>query len=693
MIKNVDFQSTMEDAFLKYAASVAQERAIPDVRDCLKIGLRQGLYAQFTNKLTYHDKLQKAQKSVAAAMAQSYVHGDAAMYDTFIRAARPWSYRYPLEDVQGNYGNPTAPDNQAAARYVEMRAGEITDVLFAGLKKNAVDEWYDNYDSTELIPSVFPSIGYWNIVNGCSGIAVAMATSVPQFNLTEVNNALIKLIKNPDCSFDEIYCAPDFATGSTIVNADAVKQSLAVGEGESIRIRAKLEYLPKEHAIRATQLPYGVFTDTIIENQLKPIVENDPDYGIVKVMDHTKKEADIYIYLAKEMTPQQMIEKLYKDTSLENYFSINMIMLDTGRFPKVFGWKEACQAYIDHIRACKRREIQFELNKALARLNVVEGLIIAAASIDEVIKIIRGSNDPKEAAAKLIARFKFNDEQVAAILAMKLSSLTKIDGIKLNDEREKIKSAIDNYRYILNENTALDQLLIDALNEVSNKFGDSRRTKLENLIEKTPELEEKNVIVQINGNSIRVIDTQTKTRKKTDVIYTTNFDSLMLVTDKGLTYAINLSSLELNREYKISSLCNISDDETILLLINSTAFYAYDSLLTISKNGFIKRSKTNEYGGRLKKGVVAAKLEDNDTLVGAYLVSKDDNYVLIVSNNNYYNYYPVSSVSITGRATKGVKAIKLNEDEYIAKTNLEDKNDNLTTTNRGVKGVKYGQDI
>lgn len=171
MIYEADFQKSIEDAFLAYGASVAQERAIPDVRDMLKIGLRQGLYAQYTNKLTYKDKILKAQKSVAAAMSQSYVHGDVAMYDTFIRAARPWSYRYPLEYVQGNYGNPSSPDSHAASRYVEMKAAEISDILFAGLKKNVIgDQWYPNYDDTEQIPAVFPSIGYWNIVNGCSGM-------------------------------------------------------------------------------------------------------------------------------------------------------------------------------------------------------------------------------------------------------------------------------------------------------------------------------------------------------------------------------------------------------------------------------------------------------------------------------------------------------------------------------------------
>ena len=469
MIKNVDFQKTTEDAFLKYAASVAQERAIPDVRDMLKIGLRQGLYAQYTNKLTHKDKFQKAQKSVAAAMTQSYVHGDVAMYDTFIRMSRPWTAHYPLEEVQGSYGNPSSPDSHAAARYVEMRASEITDFLFTGLKKNAINEWYWNYDDSEQIPSVFPSIGYWNIVNGCSGIAVAMATSVPQFNLKEVNDALIKIIRDPNVTYDQIYCAPDFATGGTITNAAEVKESLRRGGGKSVRMRATLKYYPNDNMIQATELPYSVFTNTVID-QLATLTQNDPDYGIDKVIDHTKKTADIRIYLSKGINPQKMMAKLYHDTSLEYWFSINMVLLDQGRFPKVFGWRQACDAYIEHIRACKRNMVKFDLDKAEARLNIVEGLLIAVANIDEVVAIIRASDSPSAAATALIERFKFNKPQVEAILAMKLSALTRIDGIKLNTEKEELNRFIADQRHLLSSPQDLDKTLIEALNIVSALF-------------------------------------------------------------------------------------------------------------------------------------------------------------------------------------------------------------------------------
>ena len=691
MIREVDFQKTTEDAFLAYAASVAQERAIPDVRDMLKIGLRQGLYAQFTNKLTYKDKFQKAQKSVAAAMSQSYVHGDAAMYDTFIRAARPWSYRYPVEAVQGNYGNPSSPDSHAAARYVEMKAAEISNLFFDGLKKNAIGEQkYWNYDSTEEIPSVFPSIGFWNIVNGCSGIAVAMATSVPQFNLREVNGALIKIIRNPDIDFNEIYCAPDFATGGTITNAAQVKESLRYGKGESIRLKAKLDYFPDQNMIQATELPYGVFTNTIID-QLAALTNENENYGIDRVVDHTKKIADIRIYLSKGANPKKMIAKLYKDTSLENWYSVNMVLLDQGRFPRVFGWREACDAYINHIRTCKRNIIQFDLDKALARKNIVDGLIKAYSIIDEVVALIRASANPSEASSKLISIYQFNGEQAKAILAMKLSSLTKLDIVKLNEERKELEEKIAWYNYLLNDTTALDNELIKILEEVATKFGDERRTKILNLVE--PEESEQETIKEedvglmlFDNNMIRVIKKEdlqgTKRGKKgvnikppkganlINTLYTSNLGTVAAFTNYGRMYNFSLADLDFGKDYSIYEIIVPQDNEKVILLIDTTSFNAYHYLITVSKNGYIKKSGISEYGSRAKKGVVAVKLEEGDSLVGVYLSMSNEDKIFVAGTNGYYNFYKINDIGTTGRATKGVKAIKLALDEKIANATL-----------------------
>ena len=698
MIKNVDFQKTTEEAFLKYAASVAQERAIPDVRDMLKIGLRQGLYAQYTNKLTHKDKFQKAQKSVAAAMTQSYVHGDVAMYDALIRAARPWSTHYPLEDVQGSYGNPSSPDSHAAARYVEMRASELSNYLFEGLKKNAINEWYWNYDDSEQIPSVFPSIGYWNIVNGCSGIAVAMATSVPQFNIKEVNEALIKLINNPQASFEEIYCAPDFATGSTITNGNEVKESLRLGKGKSVRLRATLTYHAAEHMIQATELPYSVFTNTVID-QLAQLTQDDPDYGIDKVIDHTKRTADIRIYLSKGVNPNKMMAKLYHDTSLENWFSINMVLLDKGRFPKVFGWREACLAYIEHIRECKRNMIQYDLDKALARENIIEGLLIAIANIDDIVAIIKGSDNPDEAAKALIAKYGFNKEQVDAILAMKFSSLCRLDGVKLKDELEEKRRFIADCRYLLSEPTALDQKLIEALESVSQHFGDERRTKITNVLgedEEPEQIIEKDIVIVYYGDKMKLIEKKEneisyklpKGTTKWNIIYTTNLGSLTLITDNGKMYNASLSKLKFDKEYKLKDIFEIGVEHP-RLLIDTMSFNAHKSLTCITKNGLIKKSRISEYTARSKKGTATIKLDDGDSVIAAILSGDDDDKVVIVSNTDYYNCYPLTDIAYTGRVTKGVKAIKLGEKEYV-KDAFWTGDDKYKVTGRAVKGVKNG---
>lgn len=680
---SIDFKEAIEQAFLRYGSNVAQERALPDVRDFLKPGLRQGLYAQFTNKLTHKDKMQKAQKSVAAAMAQSYVHGDAAMYDTFIRAARPWSYRYPVEDVQGNAGNQSSPDSHAAARYVEMRAGEIADLLFDGIKKNAIGEWYSNYDDTEMIPSVFPSIGYWNIVNGCSGIAVALATSVPQFNLKEVNEALIKIIQNPNVDFNSIYCAPDFATGGIITNAAAVKESLKLGNGESVRLQAKLAYVPEQNMIQATELPYGVFTDTVIK-QLKILTNDNPNYGIEKVMDYTQTIADIRIYLSKGVNVKKMISKLYKDTSLENWFSINMVLLDKGRFPKVFGWREACDAYIAHIRECKRNIIQFDLDKAIARKNIVDGLIKAYSIIDEVVALIRSSSNPTEAKEKLISIHGFNKEQAEAILAMKLSSLTRLDITKLNNEAEELVMKIAELTHLLNDTTALDNELIKTLREVANKFGDERRTKVINLLEEdeTVDVKEEEIgLLLFDNNSIRAIQKDNlqggkRGRKGVNIkppkdaslintLYTTNMGTVAVLTNRGRMYHFSLNDLEYEKDYSVYELIELQDGEKPILLMESSSFNTYKNLITVSKKGYIKKSSITEYTTRSRRGVAAVKLEENDNIVSIFLSSSDEDKVFIVSSAGNYNFYSLDNISTTGRATRGVKGIKLEENEYV----------------------------
>lgn len=644
----VDFKTTIEQAFLEYGSSVAQERSIADVRDGLKIGLRQGLYSQYHDKLTHKNKFQKAQKSVAAAMSLCYVHGDAAMYDAFIRSAKPWAYRYPLEEAQGSYGSPCSPDDHSAARYVEMRSGEISDYFFEGLKKNAIAEWYDNYDDTEKIPSVFPSIGFWNLVNGCSGIAVAMATSVPQFNLKEVNAALIKLIQNPNIDFSEIYCAPDFATGGTITNAAEVRKSLENGRGASIRLRANLEYDAKQNMIKATELPYGVYTNTIME-QLEKLTNDDENYGIDRVIDHTKERADIRIYLSKNANPSVMTKKLYKDTSLENWFSINMIMLDHGRFPRVFGWKEACQAYIDHIRECKTRELQYEYDSLMYRNHILEGLLIAIANIDDVIALIRGSESSSDAKYKLMNAYKLDEEQAKAILDIKLQRLAKLEAVKINDELEKNNVEINRLHHILNTPIELNNLLIQALEEVACKFGDARRTKIANIMEAEAEEEEEYpVMVRVVDGNISI----TKKRLSGKIMDTTNLGTIIGFSSDGKMYKGKVSDItekpmKLSQFFKVSNILDVRCVEE---------FNKYSFIYFGTEGGYIKKSNISDYNFSGRNGTKCLKLRPDDKVVSIFLSNDEGTLCYWISADKAIKV--AKPIKPTGIATLGTQVEK-----------------------------------
>lgn len=508
-----------------------------------------------------------------------------------------------------------------------------------------------------------------------------MATSVPQFNLREVNEALIKIIENPHINFNEIYCAPDFATGGTILNGEEVKESLRNGLGKSIRLRAKLEYSSSQNMIQATELPYGVYTNTIIE-QLKEQTEANENYGIEKVVDHTKKTADIRIYLTKGTNPKKMIEKLYKDTSLENWFSINMIMLDMGRFPKVFNWRSACDAYITHIRTCKRRELQFDYDKMLARENILNGLICASASIDEVVAIIRGSNSPEEASEKLIARFKFNEEQTKAILAMKLSTLTKIDSIKLQNELNEIKKQLECLEEILSSPEKLDAELIKILQEVADKFGDERRTKiLDNYEEEeeTVNIEEKNITATVLSNNSLIYTEQElegakkgrkgktlpipKNVKVIDSFYTTNLSTVYILTQSGKMYSHSLARLEENEVLSFYDL-GINADDNVVKVFPATNLEFSKYLFFITKQGMLKKTISSEYQN-VRKGTQAIKLKNEDEVVDCFFIFDDNEEIMTFSSSGNVVRFRQSEITPTGRATTGVKGMKLEKNEEI----------------------------
>ena len=676
----VNIQESLEAAFLEYGASVAQERSIADIRDGLKIGLRQGLYSQFYNKLTSKYKFQKAQKSVAAAMSLCYVHGDQSIFKTLIRAAKPWSFRYPLEEAQGSYGTQCGPDTESAARYVEMRSNELADYFFAGIKKNAVDEWYDNYDDTEKIPAVLPSIGFWNIINGCTGIAVGMATSCPQFNLKEVNAAIIRLIKNPNASFNELYCVPDFCCGGYILNPAETRASIEAGQGKSIRLRAKIEYNSKENCLIATELPYGVFVDTII-GQIAKAVEENEDYGIDRVIDHTKQFADIRIYLSKNANPAIVEKRLYKDTSLESFFAVHMLMLDHGRFPRIFGWKDALQAYIDHIRECKRRELEYDFNKLKARNHILDGLLTAIADIDETIHIIKSSASSAAAKAALMRHYDIDEDQAKAILDIKLARLAHLEALELESERKQNQLEIDRLSDILSHQDKLDEILISILQEVADKFGDERRTKILTIAEEPEEeIEEKEINVNIAGDKLRINPKKVAGQN----ISTTNLGTLVCVSSTGQLYKISMRDVEEGKTYSVSQLTKAADAIVGIYDLSNINLNKY--WVFITKNGLIKKSPVKEYNYVGRQGTKMLKLKDDDVVIAVYLLSGDKDMISVHTSDKFYAHYSGQEIPESGKAAMGVKAINLGANQTIIKAQLNPTG--LKITGRAVKGVK-----
>jgi len=378
----------IEQAMTQYAGAVLQSRALIDVRDALKPSARQILYCMDKYKYTADKPYQKTMAAIGDAMKHFYIHGDSSCEGIIMRAGQPFAMRYPLVSIKGNGGNLMESGNWGAPRYTEARLAKVTASLFEDIEKETIKEWRDNYSETEQYPSVLPSKGFYNIVNGSQGIGIGMASSIPQFNIKDVNAALAHLLDNPDCSFEEIYCAPDFATGAMLINESEVKQSLKNGNGFACKLRSVVEFDSKERCFIVTEIPYGVYTNTIC-GELEELVNSEDNIGIDRFIDLTGTTPLLKIYLNKKANPDKVLRYLYKNTSLQYYYGINLTMLDNGRFPRVFTWKEALQAHINHEVEVYRRGFEFDLHKIRDRIHIIDGLLICMASIDEVVHTIK----------------------------------------------------------------------------------------------------------------------------------------------------------------------------------------------------------------------------------------------------------------------------------------------------------------
>lgn len=475
-----DTKQIIEQYFEGYAAAVAQSRALIAVEDGLKPSMRMALYANYTDKYVAPKKTAKFLKLIGSASRFCW-HGDASTFGMIIRAAKPFAMRYPLYDAQGNFGTLMSPDSHAAPRYVEGRLSEIGVNLFKFIDKGTVSEWRDNYDNTEKSPGLLPSVGFWNLCNGTSGIGTGVSSSIPQFNLKEMNTALSNMILDKPYELP----LPDFATGGTLLNTNEVKQSLLNGTGAACKLQAKIEYDSKGNLFRVTELPYATYTNTIC-NELEEL-RQDESLGIDYFNDATGKTVDLEIYLTKDANPNQVLSMLFKKTSLQNSYPINLTMLENCRKPRVYTLPEAMRRYCEYQLEVYRKRYEYELKEAEDRKHILDGYIIICNDIENVVQIIKSSKDKADAKVNLMKHYPLDSVQVDAILKLTLSRLASLEVQKFINQRDDLIALIAELEKLLNDEMAIKRNISAQLIATANQYGDERRTQLLNISDEQAE--------------------------------------------------------------------------------------------------------------------------------------------------------------------------------------------------------------
>lgn len=672
-----DIEEVLSTAFLEYAGYNLQRRAIPDVRDGLKWGARQLIHAQMLGKFTYNKPFKKAIKSVSQAMGFSYVHGDASAYGTFIRMAKPFVMNIPLQEAKGNYGTLIDPDDHSASRYVEMRGSEACSYLLKDLDKDTITEWEDTYDLEGKFPKVLPSKGFWNLVNGCISIGSGMSCSVPPFNLRELNNELIRLLWNKNIAINLL---PDFPTGATILNRDEVIESLNNGNGKACKIRAKIEFDSSERCFIVKEMPYSTYTNTICK-ELANIMQEDENCGIKEFVDYTGQTPDLRIYLTKNANPDKVLKNLYKNTSLQTFYSINLILLDKGEKPRLFSLKEAMLAHLAHEEEVYRQGFIFDLNKIKNRIHIIEGLLKAINNIDEVIRLIKEAADSKNASLALQKFLGITEIQAKAILDIKLARLARLEVDKLINEQKELEIEKDRITSILINEDLLKKEIEKGLIEVANKFGDERRTKILNVEAEEDEPKEvKSLSVNLtNNNNVYINEISSLyTQRKGGVgvkfkldngefilnsFSAQTIDTILFFTNYGNFYSCNISILPVDEKVYINNFVNLRENERIVAAISINKNNNVHNLTFITKCGMIKKSLIEEYNIKRQVGVKALNLNEGDELCD--VLTTDSEKIGILTNLGQFLMFVPRDISETGRVTKGVKAIKLNDGDYV----------------------------
>ncbi|MCI5752248.1 MAG: DNA gyrase subunit A [Oscillospiraceae bacterium] len=702
----------MKKSFLEYSMSVIVSRALPDVRDGLKPVHRRILYTMFENGLFPEKEYRKCADTVGAVLGRYHPHGDASVYDALVRLAQDFSLRYPLVDGHGNFGSIDG-DPPAAYRYTESKMSKLSLEMLTDINKNTVT-YSPNYDNRlqepDILPSRFPNL----LVNGSMGIAVGMATNIPPHNLKETINAIQMVIKNPEASVEEIMqymTGPDFPTGGIIMGRAGIRAAYATGRGKiTLRSKTKFEERNGRKSIVVEELPYNVNKKRLIE-AMAELVKNKKIDGIHLIRDESDKDNDvrIVIELKKDANENVVLNRLFNYTQLQDSVSVIMLALVNGE-PKVLTLKQMIDEYISFQDDVIRRRTQFDLDKAEARAHILEGLIIAADNIDEVVRICRTSANIAEIKERLMNAYGLTEIQADAIAQMRLFQLSNMERTKITDELAELMKKIKDFKEILADDTKVKQIISDELEVIKNKFGDERRTEIQSVsgevdVEDLIPVEECVVTLTNNGYIKRQLLSTYKTQNRggkgvsgmkqreedfvENMFISSSHENILFITNQGNMYRLKCYEIpegsKQSRGMNIVNLLQLNEGERVAAMMTTHDFADNKYFICVTKNGIVKRTNLSEYKNVRKKGLRAVTLAEGDEIASAFL-TEGDCRILVATRNGAAICFDETDCRAMSRQARGVKAIKLRDDDFVVGSTkvFDDTATILTVTDKGM---------
>lgn len=688
---DIDVEHEMKESFIAYAMAVNVSRALPDVRDGLKPVHRRILYSMNETGLTSDKPFRKCAKIVGDVLGKYHPHGDRSVYDALVRLAQDFTINEPLIDPNGNFGSVDG-DPAAAYRYTEARLSKIAGELLRDIDKDTVD-FYPNFDATTVQPKVLPSRFPNLLVNGSDGIAVGMATNIPPHNLNEVIDGVVAMIDNPNITIDELMQyipAPDFPTGGEILGNNAIKQAYKTGRG-GVVMRAKTDIETydngKRFRIVAHAIPYQVNKAKLIA-QIANLAKDKKIDGISDVRDESDRDGmRIVVEIKRDANPHIILNQLYKQTPLQMSSGIILLALVDGR-PKVLNLQEIIYYYLSFQREVITRRTKYDLKKAEEREHILKGLVIAVNNIDEVIKIIKQSEDKNDALTKLQTRFELSERQANAILEMKLSRLTGLEVEKLNAELGELEILIVHLKEILSDESKINEIIKTELLEIKEKYPTPRKSEIimdYDDIDIGDLIERHDVVISLTSQGYvkRLPVSEYKSQHRggrgvnahktkeedfvTDMFVVNSHDDLMFFSNLGKVYVLRAYNIpEAGRQNKGRALVNLLPLEADEKINTILKFERDDSayLVLATKKGLIKKTKLSEFDNVRKNGKIAIKLNENDSLISAKIIHPNDE-LLIASDNGKCLRFNEKTIRLVGRTSLGVKGMKIEPDENI----------------------------